>query len=126
MTDSIEIVEEADGVQMNLLAEALGKGKVPEPGAAAEYTEGEVGAVAADTAEVGVAVMLDFPVLSVGVDPYLMGRPCRVPLPKSSRRSASRARCVEPAEARQSSRRRARQAPPAPTGAPGDGPVAMP
>ena len=66
MTDSIEIVEEADGVQMNLLAEALGKGKVPEPGAAAEYTE--VGAVAADTAEVGVAVMLDFPVLSVGVD----------------------------------------------------------
>ena len=50
MTDSIEIVEEADGVQMDLLAEALGKGKVAEPGAAAEYTE--VGAVAADTAEV--------------------------------------------------------------------------
>ena len=49
MTDSIEIVEEADGVQMDLLAEALRKGKVPEPGAAAEYTE--VGAVAADTAE---------------------------------------------------------------------------
>ena len=48
MTDSIEIVEEADGVQRELLAEALGKGKVPEPGAAAEYTE--VGAVAADTA----------------------------------------------------------------------------
>ena len=66
MADSIEIVEEADGVQMDLLAEALGKGKVAEPGAAAEYTE--VGAEAADTAEVGVAVMLDLPVLSVGVD----------------------------------------------------------
>ena len=51
MTDSIEIVEQADGVQIDLLAEALGKGKVAEPGAAAEYTE--VGAVAADTAEIG-------------------------------------------------------------------------
>ena len=39
MTDSIEIVEEVDGVQMDLLAEALGKGNVAEPGAAAEYTE---------------------------------------------------------------------------------------
>ena len=59
VTDSFQIVEGADGVQMDLLAETVENGKVPEPSATAEYTE--VGAAAADTAEVqGVAVMLDF------------------------------------------------------------------
>ena len=59
VTDSVQIVEGADGVKMDLLAETVENGKVPEPGATAEYTE--VGAAAADTAEVqGVAVMLDF------------------------------------------------------------------
>ena len=66
MTDSIEIVEEADGVQMDLLAEALGKGKVPPSPVRRQSTP--ISVRWRQTPLRGVAVMLDFPVLSVGVD----------------------------------------------------------
>ena len=68
VTDSVQIVEGADGVQMDLLAETVENGKVPEPGATAEYTEVSMRRRQTPLRYKVSQSCSTFPVLSVGVD----------------------------------------------------------